>query len=251
MRNTVKVNLLDRACVSRERVEITGQVRRLHPSETSGGSRGDIWFRWWSLDMFWQNSDLLYKCHIKGKLYRVNAVNCIRMICTQETLTCEHIEAWTKWHFTHIFKPILLKKCAFIEISRTFVLAAQIQRFSIDSDNDLVLNGRQSIIWTVTRWHCFWKIPPIIAVKSSVTASIQVLRFVVDMFYCGRVAFTVFKHADIKGLRQRLTTTASLDDGYCEATSPVVKGHHVTKQWEDRVKRLSLRAHMRLLRGDY
>ena len=77
-------------------------------------------------------------------------------------------------------------------------------------------------------WHCLWKIAPIIAVKSSVTTSIQVLRFVVNMFYCGRVAFTVFKHADIKGVRQRLTSTASLDDGYCEATIPVIKGHHVT-----------------------
>ena len=48
------------------------------------------------------------------------------------------------------------------------------------------------------------------------------------MFYCGRVAFTVFKHADIKGLRERLTSTASLNDGYCEATILVVKGHHVT-----------------------
>ena len=42
------------------------------------------------------------------------------------------------------------------------------------------------------------------------------------MFYCGRIAFTVFQHADIKGVRQRLTSTASLDDGYCEATIPVV-----------------------------
>ena len=77
-------------------------------------------------------------------------------------------------------------------------------------------------------WHCLWKFPPIIAVKSNVTTFIQVLIFVVNMFYCGRVAFIVFKHADIKGVRQCLTSTASLDDGYCEATIPVVKGHHVT-----------------------
>ena len=77
-------------------------------------------------------------------------------------------------------------------------------------------------------WHCLWEIPPIIAVKSNVTTFLQVLRFVVNMFYCGRVAFTVFKHADIKGVRQRITSTTSLDDGYCEATIPVVKGHHVT-----------------------
>ena len=54
------------------------------------------------------------------------------------------------------------------------------------------------------------------------------LRFDVNKFYCGRDAFAVFKHADIKGVMQRLTSTASLDDGYCEATVPVVKGHHVT-----------------------
>ena len=59
-------------------------------------------------------------------------------------------------------------------------------------------------------WHCLWKIPPIIAVKSNVTTSIEDHRFVVNI-YC-TVAFTVFKHADIK---------AFLEDGYCE-------GHHVT-----------------------
>ena len=42
-----------------------------------------------------------------------------------------------------------------------------------------------------------WKIPPIIAVKSNVTTIIQVIRFVVNMFYCGKVVFTVFKHADM------------------------------------------------------
>ena len=62
--------------------------------------------------------------------------------------------------------------------------------------------------------HCLRKIHPIIAFKSNVTTFIQVLRLVVDMFYCGRVAFTVFKHSDIKGVRQRLTSTASLDNGY-------------------------------------
>ena len=77
-------------------------------------------------------------------------------------------------------------------------------------------------------WYCLWKIPPIIAVKSNVTTFIQVLRLVENMFYYGRVAFTVFKHTDIKAVGQRLTSTASIDDGYCEATIPVVKGHHVT-----------------------
>ena len=48
------------------------------------------------------------------------------------------------------------------------------------------------------------------------------------MFYFGVVAFAVFKPADIKGVRQRLTSIASIDDGCYEATIPVVKGHHVT-----------------------
>ena len=57
---------------------------------------------------------------------------------------------------------------------------------------------------------------------------IHVLRFVVNMLHCGRVAFTVFKQADSKGVKQRFTSTASLDDAYCEATIPVDMGHHVT-----------------------
>ena len=57
--------------------------------------------------------------------------------------------------------------------------------------------------------HCLWKIPPIIAVKNNVTTFIQVLRFVANMFYCGGIAFTIFKHADIKGASraQRPLTT--------------------------------------------
>ena len=77
-------------------------------------------------------------------------------------------------------------------------------------------------------WHCLWKILPIIAVKKqrrNFHSSYQIRCY---MFYCGRIAFTVFKHADIKGMRQRLTSIASLDDGDCGATNPVGKGHHVT-----------------------
>ena len=44
--------------------------------------------------------------------------------------------------------------------------------------------------------------------------------------YYGRVAFTIFKQHDIKGVRQPLTRTASLEDRYCEVTIPIVKGHH-------------------------
>ena len=72
--------------------------------------------------------------------------------------------------------------------------------------------------------------PPIIAVKNNVTTFIQILRFVVNMFYCGKAVLIVLKYTDIIGVRQRLTSTASLDDGYCEATIPLVKGapHDVT-----------------------
>ena len=71
-------------------------------------------------------------------------------------------------------------------------------------------------------WHCLWKIPPIIAVKSNITIFIHIPRFLVNMFYCGRVAFTVFVHANIKGLKLRLMSTVSLYAGYCEATIPVI-----------------------------
>ena len=36
------------------------------------------------------------------------------------------------------------------------------------------------------------------------------------------------RHADIEWVRYRVTSTASLDDGYCEAAIPVVKEYHVT-----------------------
>ena len=121
-----------------------------------------------------------------------------------------------------------------------WILARNDINFSMAAGLIRLAYARRQVIWCVTKasachytlhanhWHCLWKISPIIAVKSFVTTSIQVLRFVVNMFYCGRIAFTVFKHADIKGVRQRLTSTASLNDGYCEATIPFVKGHHVT-----------------------
>ena len=104
----------------------------------------------------------------------------------------------------------------------------------------LYIYARRQVISCVTKasachhtlhanhWHCLWKIPPITAVKSNVSTFIKVIWLVVNIFHWGRVAFTVFKHADIKGVRQRLTSTASLDDGYCEATIPVVKGQRVT-----------------------
>ena len=86
--------------------------------------------------------------------------------------------------------------------------------------------------------------------QNNVTTFIQVPRFVVNMFYCSRVAFIVFNHADIKGVRQRLTSTASLDDEYCEATTPVVNtlrprqnGRHFT---DDTFKRIFLNENVRI-----
>ena len=48
----------------------------------------------------------------------------------------------------------------------------------------------------------------------------------------GRILLTGFKPADNKGVKQRVTSTAFLDDGYRDATIPFVNGHHVTWQWE-------------------
>ena len=50
-------------------------------------------------------------------------------------------------------------------------------------------------------WHLLWEIPPIIVLKSNVTAVNWFLRFVANMFYCDRTVFTAFKHADIKRAR--------------------------------------------------
>ena len=69
-------------------------------------------------------------------------------------------------------------------------------------------------------WHCLWKIPPIIAVKSNVTTFIQVLRFVVNIFYCGRVTFTVFKHADIKDLGEDMESGPPYPQGSTPLTLP-------------------------------
>ena len=43
-----------------------------------------------------------------------------------------------------------------------------------------------------------WEIPAIIAIKSNVTSANLVLRFGVNMFYCGKTMYTAFKHADTK-----------------------------------------------------
>ena len=52
-------------------------------------------------------------------------------------------------------------------------------------------------------WHHLWEIPPIIAtgVKSNIKTVNEVHRFIVNMFYYGRIHFTRFKHSDVKSVR--------------------------------------------------
>ena len=38
--------------------------------------------------------------------------------------------------------------------------------------------------------------------------------------------FKAFKHADIKGVRQQITSAVSLDNGHCEMTIPIVQALH-------------------------
>ena len=71
-------------------------------------------------------------------------------------------------------------------------------------------------------WHCLWKIPPIIVVKSNITTFI--LRFVVNMFYCSRVAFTIFKHADIKGVKLASRAQRPLTMGIVRQQFPSLRG---------------------------
>ena len=120
--------------------------------------------------------------------------------------------------------PLLLTHIHFYYNMTVWILARNYIISFHDSGLNWATYARCQVISCVTKasachhtlhanhWHCLWKIPPIVAVKSNVTTSIQVLRFVVNMFYCGMVASTVFKYADIQGVRQRLTSTASLDE---------------------------------------
>ena len=75
-------------------------------------------------------------------------------------------------------------------------------------------------------WHRLWEIRAIIAVKTN-NATNYICTFFENMFYCSRNRFIEFKHANVKGVRQCVTNAASLDDGNCEVTIPIVKGHHV------------------------
>ena len=48
----------------------------------------------------------------------------------------------------------------------------------------------------------FFEIPAIIGVKSNITTFNYVCRFIVNIFYCGKIIFNGFNHADIKGVKQ-------------------------------------------------
>ena len=49
------------------------------------------------------------------------------------------------------------------------------------------------------------------------------LEFNIKIFDRGRIAFTTFKHVDIKGVKWWVHRTRSLVNGHREATIPVVK----------------------------
>ena len=85
---------------------------------------------------------------------------------------------------------------------------------------------------TLNANHCLylWEILAIIGVKSNITTFSYFCRFIVNMFYCGRILLSRFNPADIIGVRLCITSTVSLDNGHCEATMHIVKGHQVIKR---------------------
>ena len=100
-------------------------------------------------------------------------------------------------------------------------------------------------------WHRLLEIPAIICVKNNITTFNYVCRSFVNMFYCGRNRKNEFKHADMKGVRLRVTSTASLADGHCEATIPVVKGTTWRNNWSSTRNGSRFEHDNRLLSGEY
>ena len=78
----------------------------------------------------------------------------------------------------------------------------------------------------------------------------NVCSFIVNMFDCCRI---VLLHSNtlINYLWWRAASSATRDDEYCEVTIPVVKGHHVTWQWQNRGVWLSIQAPYSLLRAEF
>ena len=114
----------------------------------------------------------------------------------------------------------------------SFIMAAGLIRLHIYAQcQEISCVTRESVCHQTlndNHWHRLLEIPAIICVKSNITTFNYVCRFFVNMFYCSRNHFNEFKHVDMKDVRWHITSAASLDDGNCEATIPVVKGHHVT-----------------------
>ena len=79
------------------------------------------------------------------------------------------------------------------------------------------------------QWHCNFSIH---WCQKQRTTFNYVCWFIVNMFYCGRIIFNGFEHTDIKGVRKCITSTSSLDDRHWGQAIPIVRGHHVTNQWE-------------------
>ena len=64
------------------------------------------------------------------------------------------------------------------------------------------------------QWHRLWGIPATIDVIGNITTFNNIYRFIVNMFYCGRIPFHEFEHIDTKGVRWPVKSA--------EATVPVV-----------------------------
>ena len=61
------------------------------------------------------------------------------------------------------------------------------------------------------RLHRLWEIPANIGVKSNIKTYNHICRCILNMFYCKRIILNWFKHADVKGVKKRVTSAASLD----------------------------------------
>ena len=54
--------------------------------------------------------------------------------------------------------------------------------------------------------------------------NISLNEFRIFIFHCGRIAFIAFNLLDLGDLRKRITRSATLGDGYCEAAIPSLTG---------------------------
>ena len=71
------------------------------------------------------------------------------------------------------------------------------------------------------------------------------------MLYCGGNRFKDFKHADMKGVKLRIKSAASLDDGNYEAKIPVVKGNTWRNNGSSTRNAYRFEHDIRILNGEY